>query len=43
MGCGVHEGLGKALVEWGALTPEQLEEAEKLEAEEGSKEFRKPV
>jgi hypothetical protein len=37
------KALGKALVEWGALTPEQLEEAEKLEAEEGSKEFRKRV
>jgi hypothetical protein len=33
------KALGKALVEWGALTPEQLEEAEKLEAEEGSTEF----
>jgi hypothetical protein len=33
------KALGKALVEWDALTPEQLEEAEKLEAEEGSTEF----
>lgn len=33
------KALGKALVEWGALTPEQLKEAEKLEAEEGSSEF----
>lgn len=31
--------LGKALVEWKALTPEQLKAAEKLEVEEGSDEF----
>jgi hypothetical protein len=37
------KALGKALVEWGALTPEQLEEAEKLEAEEGSSELRESV
>jgi hypothetical protein len=37
------KALGKALVEWGALTPEQLEETEKLEAEAGSSEFRKRV
>jgi hypothetical protein len=37
------KALGKALVEWGALTPEQLEEAERIEAEEGSSEFRKRV
>jgi hypothetical protein len=37
------KALGKALVEWGALTSEQLEEAEKLEAEEGSREFRKSI
>jgi hypothetical protein len=37
------KALGKALVEWGALTPQQLEEAEKLEAEEGSGEFREDV
>jgi hypothetical protein len=34
------KALGKALVEWGALTPEQLEDAERVEAEEGSPEFK---
>jgi hypothetical protein len=28
--------LGKALVRWGAITEEELKDAEKLEAEEGS-------